>query len=66
MDPKLQQVLNFLTLQSKRVGYSAVATARSVLSSFIKVDGVNVGDHHLVSRFMTGLFNEKPTLPHYS
>ena len=66
VNPKLQQVLDFLTLQSKRVGYSAVATARSALSSFIKVDGVKVGDHPLVSRFMTGLFNQKPALPRYS
>ena len=66
VNPKLQQVLDFLTLQSKRVGYSAVATARSALSSFIKVDGVKVGDHPLVSRFMTGLFNQKQALPRYS
>ena len=66
VNPKLQQVLDFLTLQSKRVGYSAVATARSALSSFIKVDGVKGGDHPLVSRFMTGLFNQKPALPRYS
>ena len=66
VNPKLQQVLDFLTLQSKRVGYSAVATARGALSSFIKVDGVKVGDHPLVSRFMTGLFNQNPALPRYS
>ena len=66
VNPKLQQVLDFLTLQSKRVGYSAVATARSALSSFIKVDGVKVGDHPLVSRFMTGLFNQKQALPRHS
>ena len=66
VNPKLQQVLNFLTLQSKRVGHSAVATARGALSSFIKVDGVKVGDHPLVSRFMTGLCNQKPSLPRYS
>ena len=67
VNPKLQQVLHFLTLQSKRVGYSAVATAQSALSSFIKVDGVKVGDHPLVARFITGLlFNQKPALSRYS
>ena len=48
------------------MGYSAVATARSALSSFIKDDGVKVGDHSLVSRFMTGLFNQRSFLPRYS
>ena len=45
---------------------SAVATTRSALSTFIKVDGVKVGDHPFVSRIMTGLFNLKPALPRYT
>ena len=64
--PTLQQVLDFLTLQSKSVGYRAVATARSALSTFIKVDGAKVGDHPLVSRLMTELFNQKPVFPRYT
>ena len=66
MNPTLQQILEFLSFQSKTVGYSAVATARSALSTFVKIDGVKVGDHPLVSRFMTGLFNQKPALPRYT
>lgn len=66
MNPTLQQVLEFLSFQSKTVGYSAVATARSALSTFIKIDSVKVGDHPLVSRFMSGLFNLKPALPRYT
>ena len=31
--------------QSKTVGYSAVATARRALSSFITVNGIKVGEH---------------------
>ena len=58
--PTLQQVLDFFTHQSKTVGYSAVATARSALSSFITVNGITLGEHPLVSRFMSGLFNRKP------
>ena len=64
--PTLHQVLDFLTHQSKTVGYSAVATARSALSSFITVDGIKVGEHPLVSRFLSGLFNQKPALPRYT
>lgn len=54
----LPQLLNFLTLQSKKLGYSA-------LSSFIKVDGFKVGEHPIISRFMSGAFNRKPTFPRY-
>ena len=60
--PTLQQVLDFFTLQSKTVEYSAVATETSALSSFITVNGIKVGEHPLVSRFMSGLFNEKPAI----
>ena len=66
VNPTLQHILNFLTLQSQSVGYSAVATARSALSTITKVDGVRVGEHPLVPRFMTGLFNQKPALPRYT
>ena len=41
-----------------------MATARSVLSTFIKVEGVKVGNHPLKSRFMAGLFNP-PAIPSY-
>ena len=33
--PSLQEILEFLTAQSKRLGYSAVNTARSALSTYI-------------------------------
>ena len=39
INPTLQQVLEFLSFQSKTVGYSAVGTFRSALSAFIKIDG---------------------------
>lgn len=64
--PAVQQVLDFLTHQSKTVGYSAVATARSALSSFITVVSIKLSEHPLVSRFMSGLFNQKPALPRYT
>ena len=48
------------------MGYSAVATARSALSSFITVDGIKVGQYPLVSRFMSGLFNHKTAFPRYT
>ena len=47
----------------KGLGYSAVNTARSSLSTFVIVDGVPVGQHYLVRRFMRATFNERPALP---
>jgi hypothetical protein len=63
--PSIQDVLKFLTKQSQCLGYSAVASTRSTLSSIITLDGQKLGDHPLVSRFLTGLFNRKPALPWY-
>lgn len=50
---------------SSTLGYGAVATASSALSSFIQLDNMKLGDHPLVTRFTTGLFNKKPALPRY-
>ena len=65
ISPSVQDVLNFLTQQSQRPGYSAVASMRSALSSIITLDGQKLDDHPLVSRFLTGLFNRKPALHLY-
>ena len=63
--PSIQEVLRFLTKQSQRLRYSAVASTQSALSSLITLDGQKLGDHPLVSRFLTGLFNRKQALPRY-
>ena len=63
--PSFAQVLGFPAKLSSTLGYSAVATARSALSSFIQLDGMKLGDHPLVTRFMIGLFNKKPALLSY-
>ena len=65
LKPHLPHVLEFVTLQSNKLGYSSVVTARSALSSFIQTGGEKLGVHPVISRFMTGLFNLKPTLPRY-
>ena len=66
LQPYLQDILEFFIAQSKKLGYSAVNTARSALSTFITIDGLNSGDHPLVSRFMPGACNQNPALPRYS
>lgn len=65
MTPSLSQLLEFMTLLSTRLGYSTMGTLRSTLSSFISIDGTKAGEHPLVSRFITGIFNGKPCFPRY-
>ena len=49
------------------VGYSALNTARSALSTIIIFEGGHtVGTHPLVKRYMKGVFNLRPTKPRYS
>lgn len=44
-------------------GYSALNTARSALSCIFPNPAI--GEHYLVSRFMRGVFNSRPSLPRY-
>ena len=41
-------------------------TTQSLLSTFINIDGVSVGQHPIITRFMKGIFNIKPALPRYN
>ena len=41
-------------------------TARSLLSTFIIIDGVPVDQHPVITRFMKGVFNIKLALPKYN
>ena len=66
--PPLEEVLHFLTeLFEANCGYSALNTARSALSTFIVLPGnISVGNHPLVTRFMKGVFQSRPTFPKYT
>ena len=62
-------VLEFLySLHAKGLGYSAINTARSAISSVLYSRSLktDVGSHKLVCRFIKGLFVLKPSLPRYS
>ena len=49
------------------IGYSAVNSARSGLSSLIKpLHGIPFGKDPLVSRFLRGVFNIRPALSRYA
>ena len=61
--PPVEEVLHFLTeLFEASCGYSALNTARSALSTFI----VLPGNMSLVTRFMKGVFQSRPTFPKYT
>ena len=62
------ELLSFLEqLYSKGLGYSAMNTARSAVSTVLDLLVDNpVGKHKLVSRFMKGVFAKRPALPRYT
>jgi len=50
-----------------QTSYTAVNTARSAVSSFVKITGtINIHHDELISRFMREIFNGRPSLPRYS
>lgn len=60
-------VPQFLALLYQRgLGYSAINTARSIVSSFMSVNQEKtVGQWPLMKLFLKGIFNHKPSLPRY-
>ena len=60
--------VNFLAeqLYRSRIGYSAINTAGSALSTVcVLPGGVKFGSHPLVTRIMKGVFEERPSLRRY-
>ena len=64
----IENGIDFLaSLYEKGLGYSAINTARSALSSVLDLPGGNTfGTHPLVTRFLKGVFELKPSLPRYA
>ena len=66
-NPSVTDGLKFLNkIFKKGCGYSTINSARSALSTFITIDGFEFGKHPLVSKFLKGVFNMRPSLPKYS
>lgn len=64
-----QDLLNFLEYLywSKNLGYSAINTARSAITTILDiVSDRQVGKHNIVCRFMKGVFQTRPSLPRYN
>ena len=68
LDASVENGIDFLaTLFTSGLGYSAINTARSALSSvLILPNNITFGTHPLVARFLKGVFELKPSLPRYS
>ena len=63
----LNDSLIFLAdIHNSGVGYSAVNTARSAVSSILSINNLPIGQHMLVKMFMKGVFNPRPALPKYT
>ena len=64
----LSEVLEFLCEQfDSGKQYRTINTIRSAISmTHEEVDGLRVGQHPLVSRFLKGVFNSRPPAPRYS
>ena len=64
----VEEGVNFLAILSDEgMGYSALNTARSALSTvFTLQNNQTFGIHPLVTRFMKGVFETRPSLPRYS
>ena len=66
--PGIENAIEFLvSLYNSGLGYSAINTARSALSTvLILQNGRNFGEHPLVCRYMRGIFQLRPALQKYS
>jgi hypothetical protein len=64
----ISDVCEFLTeLYNQGYSYETINTACSALSSLcVLQDNFTVGSHPLVVKFMTGVFNLRPTKPKYT
>jgi hypothetical protein len=63
--PAVEKAINFLgELYDHGIGYSALNTARSALSSIIILpNNLSFGNHPSVCRFLKGVYETRPTLP---
>ena len=65
--PTVSEVLDFLVSRYEEgLGYSALNTARSALSTIICHGTLTIGAHPLIIRFMKGVYNLRPPQARYS
>lgn len=66
--PNINHVLKFLAeLYNKGLQYRSLGTARSAISTFLKIcSNIDINKYEEVTRFMKGVFIERPALPRYT
>ena len=64
----VSEVANFLaSLYGEGYQYNSVNAYRSAISStHDRVDGVDVGQHPIITRLLKGVYNSRPPIPRYS
>ena len=65
----INQIIEFMIniFNTTTMQYSSMNTIRSMLSSIVEpCEGITVGSHPLVKRFMKGIFKLRPSLPKYT
>ena len=68
LQPLIPNVIEFLTsLFDSGVGYSAINTARSALSTILTSEnGLPIGEHPLICRLLKGVFEQRPSIPKHT
>jgi integrase len=68
VSPRIQDVLLFLSrLYENKLSYMSINSARSALSTLLlPIDGVSIGEHPLVIRFMKGVWRLRTPAPKYA
>lgn len=66
-NPNVSNILSFLAeLYEKGLGFSSINTAKSALSSVLfEIDGIQIGKHPLILRFMKGIAKLRPPAARY-
>ena len=68
IQPSINEVLKFLSnLYVKGLQNRSLGTARSAISTFLKIcSNIDINSHEEITRFMKGVFVERPALPRYT
>lgn len=68
LKPDATTVVQFLSnLFDTGLSYTAINTARSAISTFVKITGnIDIHKNEIINRFMKGVHNERPMLPRYT
>ena len=65
--PSADQCLCFFqSMFEQGASYGSINATRSFLSAFVKIDNMPAGEHPLITRFLKGVSNLRPSRPRYT